>query len=71
MPIHIFQGKSDANIPFSDIKKLERDFQNKKKENLFIHSFENHDHDLNYLQFPFYGTISEGLESVFDTSDKL
>ena len=71
MPIHIFQGKSDANIPFSDIKKLEHDFQNRKKENLFIHSFENHDHDLNYLQFPFYGTISEGLESVFNTADKL
>lgn len=68
VPIHIFQGKSDANIPFSDIEKIELDFKNNKKENLFIHSFENHDHDLNYLQFPYYGTISEGLLSVFNTA---
>lgn len=68
MPIYIFQGSEDANIPSSDIEKIRQDFENKKKSNLNIYVFQNHDHDLNYLQFPIYGLISEGLQKVFDVA---
>lgn len=71
IPIYIFQGEDDANIPFSDINKIRRDFEKIGKDNLNIFTFPNHDHDLNYLKFPFYGTISKGLLSVFDTAQTI
>lgn len=41
------------------------------KDNLNICIFPKHDHDLNYLQYPFYGIISEGLMCVFNTAQIL
>lgn len=71
MPIHIFQGEGDENIPFSDIDKIRNDFRTKGKNNLRIHTFANHDHNLNYLHFPLYGQLSEGLSSVFEIADNI
>lgn len=71
MPIYIFQGEDDANIPFSDITKIRSDFEQAGKDNLNIFTFPNHDHDLNYLQFPFYGKVSEGLMCVFDVAKSI
>ena len=70
IPIYIFQGEDDANIPTSDIEKIRTDFAEMEKENLQILTFPNHDHDLNYLQYPLYGIISEGLSCVFDMAQK-
>lgn len=66
IPIYIFQGEDDANIPISDIDKIRNDFEKKNKSNLCIFTFPKHDHDLNYLQFIFSGIVSEGLSKVFD-----
>lgn len=66
IPIYIFQGEDDANIPLSDIEKIRNDFKRKDKSNLHIFTFPNHDHDLNYLQYIFSGTISDGIKKVFD-----
>lgn len=71
MPIYVFQGENDANIPSSDIAKIRYDFERAGKDNLNIFTFQNHDHDLNYLQFPFYGKISEGLLCVFDMAQNI
>ncbi len=68
MPIYIFHGEDDANIPISDIEKIRADFEKIGKENLHIFTFPKHDHDLNYLQYPFNGIISEGLLCVFNTA---
>ena len=66
VPIYIFQGEDDANIPISDIDKIRNDFKKRGKSNLHIFTFPGHDHDLNYLQYIFTGTIPNGLQSVFD-----
>lgn len=66
VPIYIFQGEDDANIPISDLDKIRDDFKKWGKSNLHIFTFPKHDHDLNYLQYIFTGTISNGLQHVFD-----
>ena len=66
VPIYIFQGEDDANIPISDLDKIRDDFKKWGKSNLHIFTFPKHDHDLNYLQYIFNGTIPEGLQRVFD-----
>lgn len=69
IPIYIFQGEEDANIPFSDIDKIREDFNKTGRENLHIFTFPKHDHDLNYLQYVFNGTISDGLRCVFNVAE--
>lgn len=71
MPIYIFHREEDANIPISDIEKIRADFEKMGKENLHIFTFPKHDHDLNYLQYPFNGIISEGLLCVFNTAQTI
>lgn len=71
MPICIFHGEDDGNIPVSDAEKIRRDFEKAGKENLQIFTFPRHDHDLNYLQYVFDGRISEGLSCVFDMAQIL
>ena len=55
VPIYIFQGEDDANIPISDLDKIRGDFKKWGKSNLHIFTFPKHDHDLNYLQYVFTG----------------
>lgn len=71
VPIYIFQGEDDANIPISDIDKIRTDFDRTGKKNLHIFTFPNNDHDLNYLQYVFSGAISDGLLCLFDTAQAL
>lgn len=71
VPIYIFQGEEDANIPLADIGKMRTDFEKTGRKNLHIATFKGHNHDLNYLQYIFDGTISEGLQCVFDTAKKI
>lgn len=66
LPICIFQGEDDANIPITDIDKIRNDFKKKNKPNLRIFTFHKHDHDLNYMHYIYSGVISEGLRKVFD-----
>ena len=71
VPIYIFQGEDDANIPISDIEKMRKDFDKTGRDNLHIFTFPQHDHDLNFLQYIFAGTVSEGLQCVFDKAQLL
>lgn len=66
IPIHIFHGADDECIPLQDVLNIKKEFKELKKNNLHVHIFEKHDHNLNYLLFPLKGIISEGLQSIFD-----
>lgn len=68
IPVWIFQGSDDANIPASDVLKIQSDFCKTGQNNLHIQIFPGHDHDLNYMEYPLYGRISEGLLALFDTA---
>lgn len=71
IPIYIFQGKEDANIPIRGIEKIKKDFLEYGKKNLKTYVFDGHDHDLNYLLYPMQGIISGGLKKVFNVAEEL
>ena len=67
-PIYIFQGTIDANVPVEQSRDIAEVFRKSGKTNLHLLEFEMHDHDLNYIYYPLYGTVSEGLQAIFDTA---
>ena len=71
LPIYIFQGTIDANVPVEQSREIAETFRTLGKTNLHLQEFEMHDHDLNYISYPLYGTISEGLQAIFDAAKGL
>lgn len=71
IPIYIFQGVQDANTPVSDTYEIKKTFEELGKTNLHTYIFENHDHDLNYIIYPFYNEIPEGIKKIFSVSKEL
>lgn len=68
LPIYIFQGTIDANVPVLQSRDIDKAFQEAGKTNLHLQEFEMHDHDLNYMLYPLTGTVSEGLQAIFDAA---
>lgn len=68
IPIFIFQGKEDANVPYETVYDLQQRFKDAHKSNLTCFLFDKHDHDLNFTQYLYTGTIPEGLRRIFDTA---
>ena len=71
IPIFIFQGAEDANASVEGVYDIQSRFKQANKTNLKCFVFEGHNHDLNYLDWPFKQQISEGLNSIFNTSELL
>ncbi len=71
IPIFIFQGAEDANAPVEGVYDVQSRFKQANKTNLKCFVFEGHNHDLNYLDWPFKQQISEGLNALFNTSELL
>ena len=69
IPIYIFQGVEDANASVEGVYDIQSRFKNANKTNLKCFIFEGHNHDLNYLDWPFKQQISEGLNAIFNTSE--
>jgi hypothetical protein len=71
LTIWIFQGCDDANIPASDIIKIQSNYCRTGQDKLHILTFPRHDHDLNYMEYPLYGKISKGLRALFNTAQNI
>lgn len=71
IPIHIFHGEYDQNCPVNGVYDVAERFRGQNKSNLNIHVFKDHDHDLNYMQYPLKGVISEGLTSIFKVCEEV
>jgi len=71
IPIFIFQGVDDANAPVEGVYDIQSRFKQGNKTNLKCFIFEGHDHDLNYIAWPYKHQISEGLNSIFNVSELL
>lgn len=71
IPIHIFHGTEDANLDVQGVYDIEQAFKNLGKTNLTVHVFKGHDHDLNYMHYFASRKLSEGMQSIFDTSAEL
>ena len=68
IPIFIFHGDADGNCPVEGVHDIQSRFAAAKKANLRCFVFKNHDHDLDYMQWPLTKVISEGLQKIFETS---
>jgi pimeloyl-ACP methyl ester carboxylesterase len=71
LPIYVFHGQYDANVPAKGVLELKQDFELANKTNLKAYFFENHDHDLNYIIYPLYNKIPEGLKVIFNAAEEI
>lgn len=71
IPIYIFHGEDDINVPVEGVYDLNERFAKNHKTNLQYFVFKGHDHDLNYLDWPAKKTISEGIKKIFEISDTI
>ncbi|MDR0419606.1 MAG: lysophospholipase [Prevotellaceae bacterium] len=68
IPIHVFHGTEDANVPVESAYDLQERFNVCNKPNLTIHIFEKHNHDLNFQDRLIKKEWSEGLKKIFATA---
>lgn len=71
IPIHIFHGTEDANVPVESIYDLQARFDVCNKTNLTIHIFEKHNHDLNFQYWLTKKEWSEGFKQIFATAKEI
>jgi pimeloyl-ACP methyl ester carboxylesterase len=71
VPIYIFHGIEDGSVPVEGVYDIQSRFRQANKTNLNCFIFEGHNHDLNYLDWPFKHQISEGLNLIFNISELL
>lgn len=71
IPIHIFHGTEDANVPIESVYDLQSRFGVCNKTNLTIHVFEKHNHDLNFQDWLIKKEWSEGLRQIFTTAKEI
>ena len=68
LPIYIFHGTHDSNVPVEDVYDIRERFHVANKTNLTTYVFEKHNHDLNYEEWLTKKEWSEGLRKIFDTA---
>jgi hypothetical protein len=71
IPIYIFHGEDDINVPVEGVYDLHERFVKAHKTNLQYFIFKDHDHDLNYLDWPAKKVISDGIKKIFEVSESL
>jgi len=70
IPIYIFQGNDDANAPVEGARDIQTRFADAGKTNLYCTFLEDHNHDLNYMDWVFKKQVSKGLLQIFDAIEK-
>lgn len=71
IPVNIFHGVYDQNVPLQGTYDIYEACRGKNMTNVKAFVFNQHDHDMNYLEYPFYNKISEGLTRIFDECAKV
>ncbi len=71
MPVYIFHGVYDQNVPLQGVYDVYEAYREKNKTNLKAFVFDKHDHDMNYMQYIYSNAISEGLTKIFDECAKV
>ncbi len=71
IPINIFHGVYDQNVPLQGVYDIYEAYRAKSKTNIKAFIFDQNDHDLNYIQYPLYNVIPEGLVRIFDECAKV
>ena len=68
LPIAIFHGERDANVPVEGVYDLDKRFRALGKTNLKTFVFENHNHDLNFMEWVNNNKIPAGIEKVLEVA---
>ena len=71
IPIYIFHGTDDQNVPAKGVYDIESRFIASGKTNLTIHVFDKHNHDLNFQDWLIKKEYSEGFQSLFKTAKNI
>ncbi len=71
LPIFIFHGTHDPNVPVEDVRDIEERFRVSGKTNLTCFIFDHHNHDLNYELWLVKKRWPEGLVKIFETAEEL
>lgn len=66
LPIYIFHGTCDANVPVEGVYDIEERFRIMGKKNLTVYIFEGHNHDLNFEDWLVKKKWSEGMLKIFE-----
>jgi pimeloyl-ACP methyl ester carboxylesterase len=66
IPIGVFQGSGDVDVPFAGVRKLEETARKAGKKKMEFHYFENLDHSLNIIEYFFRGTLPAGHKEIFE-----
>lgn len=65
LPIVIFQGQADANVPVQDTLDIQAQFTALGKDNLTVHLYPNADHDLNFASYLSTGVWPQAWRDLF------
>ncbi|KAA6345534.1 hypothetical protein EZS27_006892 [termite gut metagenome] len=71
IPIFVFHGTDDANVPVESVYDLQSRFKTCNKSNLTIHVFEKHNHDLNFQNWLTEKKWPEGYQKIFECAAEL
>ncbi len=68
IPIQIFHGTEDANVPVESVYDLQERFGACNKTNLTIHILEKHNHDLNFQDWLIHKKWPKGFRQLFSAA---
>ena len=71
IPIYIFHGTDDASANVKGVYDIQNRFEISNKTNLKVYIFEDHDHDLNFVDILTKKEWSDGYKAIFDTAGTL
>lgn len=71
LPIYIFHGTNDANLPADGVRDLKSRFELLGKSNLKTNIFDDHDHDLNFSEWVRDNKMSKGIQQMVEVAESL
>ena len=71
LPIYIFHGEEDANVPVEGVYDIEERFRILNKKNLTVYIFKGHNHDLNFEDWLVKKEWSAGMIKIFETAARI
>lgn len=66
LPIYVLHGEDDAHVPADSVRDLQRRFRALGKANLEAHIYEDHDHNLNFMEWLTTGEPPEGIRQLLE-----
>lgn len=71
IPIYVFHGEEDANVPVESVSDLKSRFDVCNKTSLNVYIFKKHNHDLNFQDVLSQKKWSEGFETIFKVAKSI